>query len=61
VRRQEVRVTVAVALADGDEVAGGNGVRRAVGEVVGVLEAGPVRMDVERHTVSVDGTTLALH
>ena len=26
----------------------------------GVLEAGPVRMDVERHTVSVDGQTVAL-
>jgi two-component system response regulator RegX3 len=26
----------------------------------GVLEAGPVRMDVERHTVSVDGTSIAL-
>jgi two-component system response regulator RegX3 len=26
----------------------------------GVLEAGPVRMDVERHTVSVDGASVAL-
>ena len=26
----------------------------------GVLEAGPVRMDVERHVVAVDGTTVAL-
>jgi two-component system response regulator RegX3 len=28
--------------------------------VEGVLEAGPVRMDVERHTVSVDGEPVAL-
>jgi len=34
--------------------------RRGDGQSVGVLEAGPVRMDVERHTVSVDGATVAL-
>jgi two-component system response regulator RegX3 len=37
----------------GDAVADGDG-------APGVLEAGPVRMDVERHVVSVGGTTVAL-
>ena len=32
----------------------------AGGEADGVLEAGPVRMDVERHVVSVDGAAVAL-
>jgi two-component system, OmpR family, response regulator RegX3 len=34
--------------------------RRGDAQSAGVLEAGPVRMDVERHTVSVDGATVAL-
>ena len=32
----------------------------AGGEADGVLEAGPVRMDVERHVVSVNGAAVAL-
>ena len=31
-----------------------------VGLEIGILEAGPVRMDVERHTVSVNGTSITL-